>query len=585
MRHFYLCLVACLCCCTIANERTLNNAANIVNEITVVTVERPPYTSDERDRQGFLTDIVESAFAASGIKVKRYNLPWARAKMQVLSGEADIIYPASYGDTVDINAERIMLYDTLPIVLVKHKETKERWNGQLSSIAGSSVASLRGVHISPEFNVSKYFKRIDVETTDQLFGLVQKQRVDYAITDELTANYMLSKPAFRKLTILSPPHILSSELYLGVSSVNEDSANIKNAFVAGLESLKRSGEYQNALKQYRINENIVLLADKTNSTSMLESARLIGIKGSGMQVEQPKARLPETKITVIGFDWETDSYQKTYRDTLLSLSKEKGIELNLLDAEGSIEHQINLMTLAAEQKPDVIALWPVHGEKIEPALKLAYDRHIPVVIINTPVVEKLWRYVRSYIGPDNYEEGRLAAQMMAKALNGKGKVIEIQGFPGYRTAALRSLGFYHYLQEQKQQDSNFDIEIVDIASGYWSRDRAYEAMQRLLHRHSHFDGLYVADDNMAVGALKAVQEHGTEHTFQITSATLFGEGYDAIQQGKIWGSVWQSPEEEAEVALANLIQFVSGRDIPLLNFIPIKPVTKSNISEFTRPKF
>ena len=150
---------------------------------------------------------------------------------------------------------------------------------------------------------------------------------------------------------------------------------------------------------------------------------------------------------------------------------------------------------------------------------------------------------------------------------------------------LRSLGFHHYLQERRQQDSEFDIEVIDVSSGYWSRERSYTTMERVIRRHSEFDGLYAADDNMALGAMQALTDANWPTDFKVTSATLFGDGYDAIKQGKIWGSVWQSPTEEADLAIKTLVRFMLGDDVPLLTFLPVKPITKSALENMIRPGF
>ncbi|WP_394221554.1 substrate-binding domain-containing protein [Alteromonas gracilis] len=512
-------------------------------------------------------------------------MPWARAKLQIISGEADVIFPASYEDVIDINGERVLLHNTLPIVLVKHAQMDDRWNGSLKSLEGKSIASHRGMLISREFNEFSAAEKFEVASTEQLFKLVQLRRVDFAITDWLTAKYMLERKAFKDLVVVSPPHIASSELYLGISSITKNREDIRLGFEDGLAYLKQSGKYQEILAQYKINDNVQLLKDQRQSKVFLEPSRLRLLKGSGLLPLVKKSSAAEVKMAIVGFDWGTDTYQRTYKQHFEKIGAKLGINITFHDARGSIEQQNVLMKTAVDSKPDVIALWPVHGEKVRPGLEYAEAASVPVFIINTPVAEELWVYVRGYIGPDNYKEGQLAAQMMEAALDGKGRVVEIQGFPGYKTAVLRSLGFHHYLQQRRLQDSNFDIEVIDVVSGYWSRERAYTAMQRLMRRHSQFDGLYAADDNMAIGAMQALWDAKRPLDFKVTSATLFGDGYDAIKQGKIWGSVWQSPLEEAELAVNTLADFALGEDVPLLTFLPVRPITKLEIEQTERPKF
>ena len=571
--------------CVYTSAVSAQPSVSAPKRINIVTVERPPYTSDVDSRKGFLSEVVETAFLYSGYKVKRYNMPWARAKLQIISGEADAIFPASYEDIIDINGSRVLIHNTLPVVLVKHREQRDRWNGQLNSLKGFSVASHRGMLFSDEYSNFSEAEKVEVGNTEQLFNMVKKRRVNFAITDRLTADYMLQMPAYKDLVVVSPPYISSSELYLGINEFDDENKVLQQAFEEGLAYLKRSGTYQEILSRYKINDNIQMLKEERPTIGSLETSRLRSLKGSGLLPFKIKSSADDINVAVIGFNWSTDTYQSTYEKKFTEVASTLGVNVQMYDAEGSIEQQNDIVKKVVDDKPDVIALWPVHGEKISPALEYAYKAGIPVFLINTPVAEDLWGYVRGYIGPDNYAEGRLAAEMMDEALGGKGKIVEIQGFPGYKTAVLRSLGFHHYLQEQRQQNSDFDIEVIDVSSGYWSRERSYNTMERVIRRNSHFDGIYAADDNMAIGAMQALSDAQWPSDYKVTSATLFGDGYDAIKQGKIWGSVWQSPTEEAELAVETLVRFMMGDDVPLLTFLPVRPITAATLEKNGRPDF
>lgn len=234
---------------------------------------------------------------------------------------------------------------------------------------------------------------------------------------------------------------------------------------------------------------------------------------------------------------------------------------------------------------DVIAVWPVHGKKILPVLQKAKQAGIPVLVVNTPIDVSGFDLIRGYTGPNNVEEGKLAAQMMIKALNGKGHVVEIQGFPGYSTAIERSSGFSAELDRQKHNNPNITMEIVDVAAGYWSREKSRQAAKHLARRLDHFDGLYVADDNMAVGAMEYLESIGRLNNLVITSATLFADGYDAIKAGKIYGSVWQSPAADANLAINVAIEIAKGKEIEFFNFFKTPKVTGKNVSSFKRPSF
>ena len=71
----------------------------------------------------------------------------------------------------------------------------------------------------------------------------------------------------------------------------------------------------------------------------------------------------------------------------------------------------------------------------------------------------------------------------------------------------------------------------------------------------------------------------------ITSATLFGEGYDLIKKGIIFGSVLQSPGEDARLALRVSVKVAKGETVPFYNFIPLEMIKNSNLMSISRPDF
>ena len=241
---------------------------------------------------------------------------------------------------------------------------------------------------------------------------------------------------------------------------------------------------------------------KVKITHVSSAVPSIKPKGSHVYPKVLKNNVADMVIGFCGFHWKTDGYQKKYEQIIVQLAKQQGFTLIKVDAMASLDLQISQVEALIKKQVDVIAVWPVHGKKILPVLMKAKQAGIPVLVVNTPIDVSGFDLIRGYTGPNNVEEGRLAAQMMIKALNGKGLIAEIQGFPGYSTAIERSLGFSDELDKQKRTNPNITMEIVDVAAGYWSREKSRQAAKHLARRIDHFDGLYVADDNMAVGAME-----------------------------------------------------------------------------------
>ena len=277
-----------------------------------------------------------------------------------------------------------------------------------------------------------------------------------------------------------------------------------------------------------------------------------------------------------------DSYQTThdqvYRDTIANTD---GVEAIILDAKGEVAQQISQIETLIQKGVDAMTVWPVNGKAVVPAVKKAYDAGIPVVIVNSLIDESGYDYVVGFAGPNTYTEGENAAKGMIKALDGEGDVVELMGLPGYVTAINRSDGFQDYIR-----DNAPGITILATEPTDWNRAKATQVMENLIVKYGdQIDGVYVADDNIGIGGLNALKEAGMAGDVVMTSACMFGEGYDAMEEGFIMGSVYQSPAEDARKAVETAVKAAKGEEVPFWNYFETPVVTPDNMDQFERPNF
>ncbi len=277
-----------------------------------------------------------------------------------------------------------------------------------------------------------------------------------------------------------------------------------------------------------------------------------------------------------------DSYQTThdqvYRETIENTD---GVEAIILDAKGEVAKQISQIETLIQKGVDAMTVWPVNGKAVVPAIKKAYDAGIPVVIVNSLIDESGYEYAVGFAGPNTYTEGENAAKGMIKALDGEGDVVELMGLPGYVTAINRSNGFQDYIK-----DNAPGITILATEPTDWNRAKATRVMENLIVKYGdQIDGVYVADDNVGIGGLNALKEAGMAGDVVMTSACMFGEGYDAMEEGYIMGSVYQSPAEDARKAVETAIKAAKGEEVPFWNYFETPVVTPDNMDQFERPNF
>jgi ribose transport system substrate-binding protein len=303
-------------------------------------------------------------------------------------------------------------------------------------------------------------------------------------------------------------------------------------------------------------------------------------------LKQPLQRpLDQITIGITQNNAGVDSYETTYEQTIAAYAKDLGVKIVLLDPQGDPVKQASQVQDLIAQHVDVMVVWPTNAKAIIPSLRQAHAAGIPIVITNSQVDPAGAKFTVAYSGPDTLGEGKIAGGMMIQALNGHGNVVIINGKPGYSTAIDREKGFMEAIKSEP------GIKVLAAQPADWDREKAQSVMEDFITRFGNkIDGVYAADDNMGAGALNAIR--AAEQSGQIAKghiklvgATNFAVGYDAIKSGEYYGSVVQSPVEDARNALKVAVEVAEGQSVPKLDFIQTPQITGTNINQFSRPVF
>lgn len=275
-----------------------------------------------------------------------------------------------------------------------------------------------------------------------------------------------------------------------------------------------------------------------------------------------------------------DSYQTTYEQAFEQAAAQHGnVETIVLDAGGDVARQIAQIQDLIQQRVDAIIIWPTNGKAVVPAVRQAHQQGIPVVITNSNIAEEGMEFIAAFSGPDNIAQGAYAAELMCEALGGEGQIVQISGQPGYTTALERQQGF-----EDRLGEACPGVEIMETQPGDWNREKSQRVMESFLTKYDEIDGVYSGDDNMGVGALNAAKAAGREDIVFI-GATNFAVGYEAMERGEYYGSIYQSPVDDAEAALQTALDVLAGEDVPKLNYFETPKITQENMEEFSKPVF
>ena len=303
---------------------------------------------------------------------------------------------------------------------------------------------------------------------------------------------------------------------------------------------------------------------------------------SVMMLSAGLAQAEETyRIGITQNNVGVDSYQTTYESAFENAAAQNGnIDVVVLDGGGDVARQIGQVRNLIQQQVDAIIIWPTNGQAVIPAIRQAHKAGIPVVVTNSKIAEAGMEYIAAFSGPDNVQQGASSAEMMCEALDGEGQIVQVAGQPGYTTAMERSKGF-----EDQLADACPGVEILETQPADWNREKAQRVMENFLTKYDDIDGVYAGDDNMGVGALNAARSAGRVGEIAFIGATNFAVGYEAIERGEYYGSIYQSPVDDAEAALQTALDVLEGKEVPKMNFFETPKITASNLSEFDKPVF
>jgi len=283
-----------------------------------------------------------------------------------------------------------------------------------------------------------------------------------------------------------------------------------------------------------------------NTHNVVMMALVLAVAMPGMAADDPKPATASAttqearRNTVVGFSQigAESAWRTAQTESFRAEAAKRGITLILSDAQQRQASQIKAVRNFIAQGVDAIILSPVMKSGWEPVLREAKAAGIPVIVVERPIdVSDPSLYV-TVVGPDFVEEGRIAGRWLAKALKGKGNIAELRGTTGSAPAIDRGKGF------REELDKHPDLRIIMSETGDFTRSKGKEVMEAFLRSGKKIDALYAHNDDMALGAIQAIEEAGQKPGTDIIVVSIDGvkAAFEAMVAGKLNATVECTPE-------------------------------------------
>ena len=241
-------------------------------------------------------------------------------------------------------------------------------------------------------------------------------------------------------------------------------------------------------------------------------------------------------------------------------AEKRGWQLVYTDAAGSAAKQVADVNSMIAQGVDAIFLAPREEKPLIPAVMSAKKAGIPVILLDRSVDPSLAKPGQDYvtfIGSNFVQEGQRAGDWLVKATGGKAKIIELEGTTGSSPANDRAKGFNDVVAKEP------GMEVIASQSGDFARDKGRQVAETLLQAHPDATAIYAHNDEMAMGAIAAVEAAGKVPGEDITIVSVDGtrDALQAIIDGKLGATVECSPFF-GPVAYETLASYADGQSIP-----------------------
>jgi ribose transport system substrate-binding protein len=249
---------------------------------------------------------------------------------------------------------------------------------------------------------------------------------------------------------------------------------------------------------------------------------------------------------------------------------EFGIELIVKTAaqETSFEQQVTIVDdLILNKMADAIVIAPADAYHLIPSVKKAQEAGIPVVNIDARLDRKQLSEAGlaglPFISVDNEQGGYLSAKTLAEGLKKPTKAAILEGIRAADNAEARKNGALRAFAESKA------VKVVASETANWKIDEAYEVTKAMFAKHPDIGLIFAANDMMALGAVKYVNETG-KTSVKVAGFDALAEARDILGKGPLLATIDQQAAEQGYQGILYAIRLKKGEKLPAETLLDVK---------------
>jgi ribose transport system substrate-binding protein len=300
--------------------------------------------------------------------------------------------------------------------------------------------------------------------------------------------------------------------------------------------------------------------------------------GPTCTLEQYGGEKIDLKNAIVGFsqsEKEANPFRIAETQSIKDEAAKLGIkQLLTTNANSQLSKQISDIQDMINKGAQALIVAPLNSDGLEPALAAARAKNIPVLTVDRKVNSEPCKDYVAFLGSNFVEQGKRAAQEMAKAMDNKGKVAILLGASGNNVTTERTKGFVDEIAKIAP-----DIEVASQQTGDFARDKGQQVMEQIIQADPDITGVYAENDEMALGALVALKSAGKTPGTDVHVVSIDGtrNAVQKIVDGEMFAVVESNPRF-GPLAFETLQKFVDGDAVSQNVVISDKLYGKDNAS-------
>jgi ribose transport system substrate-binding protein len=250
------------------------------------------------------------------------------------------------------------------------------------------------------------------------------------------------------------------------------------------------------------------------------------------------------------------------------------LQVRTATQETSIEQQIELVEREIKAQAKAIVIAPGDSGRLVPVLKKAQDAGIAIVNVDNQLRPDLMAAAGMrpvpFIGVDNEWGAYLAAKHLADRVTAPTEAAILEGIRSAANARQRKAG------AERAFAGNPNIRVVAAETAHWKIDEAYEVTRRLFQAHPRLGVLFCANDMMAIGAIKYLQETGRAKVL-VAGFDALAEARTALKAGQLAVTVDQQADRQGYLGVTTALKLLHGESVPMDLKIDVRLVTRETL--------